>query len=67
MKELSENPNANTQPLDSRLIASVSSVHDVSDANAVQWCPRPGFEDLLATAGDDGSIKVWKVVPASGR
>ncbi|KAI6115133.1 WD40-repeat-containing domain protein [Pisolithus croceorrhizus] len=53
------------ETLSSKLIASVSSAHDVSDVNSVQWCPRPGFEDLLATAGDDGSVKVWRVMPAS--
>jgi len=66
IKEIPEQPNTNTKPaLDSKLIASISSVHDVSDINAVQWCPRPGFENLLATAGDDGSVKVWGVLPAS--
>lgn len=64
--EISKQPNTNTKPaLDSKLIASILSAHDVSDANAVQWCPRPGFENLLATAGDDGSVKVWRVLPTS--
>ncbi|KAF8841983.1 WD40 repeat-like protein [Paxillus ammoniavirescens] len=53
--------------LTSRLIASVSSAHDVHDVNSVQWCPRSGFEDLLSTAGDDGLIRVWKVNPCSIR
>lgn len=64
--EISQPPDQSTKEiLYSKLIASVSSAHDVSDVNSVQWCPRPGFEDLLATAGDDGSVKVWRVMPTS--
>jgi len=44
-----------------QLIASISSAHGVSDVNAVSWCLRSGFEDLLATAGDDHAVRVWKV------
>ncbi|KIJ63196.1 hypothetical protein HYDPIDRAFT_113808 [Hydnomerulius pinastri MD-312] len=51
--------------LNSKLIASVSSAHGISDVNSVQWCPRSGFEDLLSTAGDDGSIRVWKVAAST--
>ena len=47
-----------------KLIASLDSAHGVHDVNAVVWCPRTGFEDLLATTGDDGLAKVWKVAPA---
>lgn len=46
-----------------KLIASLDSAHGVHDVNAVVWCPRSGFEDLMATTGDDGLAKVWKVVP----
>ncbi|KAF9226353.1 WD40 repeat-like protein [Gyrodon lividus] len=53
--------------LTSRLIASTSSAHDIHDVNSVHWCPRFGFEDLLSTAGDDGLIRVWKVIPGSIR
>lgn len=45
--------------LSSRLIASTSSAHDVYDVNSVRWCPRSGFEGLLSTTADDGSVKVW--------
>ncbi len=51
-------------PLTYKLIASLDSAHGVHDVNAVVWCPRTGFEDLLATTGDDGLAKVWKVAPA---
>ncbi|KAF9239327.1 WD40-repeat-containing domain protein [Melanogaster broomeanus] len=61
--EISEVPGKPT--LTSRLLASVSSAHDIHDVNSVQWCPRPGFDDLISTAGDDGSIRTWKVVANS--
>lgn len=44
-----------------KLIAQFTDSHGVSDVNAISWCPRPGFEDVFATAGDDGLAKVWKV------
>ncbi|KAA1476178.1 WD40 repeat-like protein [Dentipellis sp. KUC8613] len=47
-----------------RLIAKLDDAHGVYDVNSVAWCPRKGYEDLLATAGDDGSARVWKVVPS---
>lgn len=46
-----------------QLIAQLSSAHGVSDVNTIVWCPRSGFEDVLATAGDDGFVKVWVVGP----
>ncbi|KZT28023.1 WD40 repeat-like protein [Neolentinus lepideus HHB14362 ss-1] len=48
-------------PPSHKLIAQVHSAHAVHDVNCVTWCSRPGFENLLATAGDDGSVKVWRV------
>lgn len=35
--------------------------HGVSDLNSVVWCPRTGYEDVLASVGDDGIVKVWRV------
>ncbi|KAG5653573.1 hypothetical protein H0H81_012262 [Sphagnurus paluster] len=55
--ELSEGP---TKPAH-RLIARVEAAHGVYDVNAVAWCPRAGHTDLLATAGDDGATRVWKM------
>lgn len=49
-------------PLAAKLLASISGAHDVSDVNSVSWCPRPDHTDMFATAGDDGSVKVWRVV-----
>jgi len=38
------------------LLASAAPAHP-ADVNAVRWHPkRPG---LLATAGDDGRVKLW--------
>ncbi|KAH7910680.1 WD40-repeat-containing domain protein, partial [Hygrophoropsis aurantiaca] len=58
ISEVSDSPN-----LSHKLISTLPAAHDISDVNSISWCPREGFEDLLATAGDDGSVKVWKVVP----
>ncbi|KAI9062209.1 WD40 repeat-like protein [Trametes sanguinea] len=46
-----------------RVIAKIAQAHDVHDVNCVVWCPRKGYEDTFATAGDDGLVKVWKVAP----
>jgi WD40 repeat protein len=43
------------------LIARLPSAHGVSDVNTVAWCPRDGLADFLATAGDDGHVRVWRV------
>ncbi|KZT10297.1 WD40 repeat-like protein [Laetiporus sulphureus 93-53] len=45
-----------------KVIARVSSAHGVSDVNSVVWCPRKGLENIFATAGDEGLVKVWRVV-----
>ncbi|EIN08976.1 WD40 repeat-like protein [Punctularia strigosozonata HHB-11173 SS5] len=65
-----ENASADNRPRsDSRpmlyhaLIASLSSAHGVCDVNSVAWCPRAEHSNLLATAGDDGSVRVWHVAP----
>ncbi|KAF8198622.1 WD40-repeat-containing domain protein [Pholiota molesta] len=52
-------------PPSHKLIASLSSAHGVHDVNSVVWNPRSGLEDLLATTGDDGCTRVWKVAPRS--
>jgi len=45
------------------LLTSLDSAHGVADVNAVVWCPRSGYEHVLATAGDDYTCRVWCVVP----
>ncbi|KAJ7122799.1 WD40-repeat-containing domain protein [Mycena epipterygia] len=47
------------------LIGQLPNAHGVYDANSVVWCPRQGFEDLLATTGDDGATRIWRVQPIS--
>jgi cytosolic iron-sulfur protein assembly protein CIAO1 len=44
-----------------KLVALHKSAHGVHDVNTVVWCPREGFEDLLATSGDDGTARVWRI------
>ncbi|KAI0263102.1 WD40 repeat-like protein [Gloeopeniophorella convolvens] len=44
-----------------KLIARLEDAHGDSDVNSIVWCPRKGHEDLLATVGDDGVAKVWKL------
>jgi len=31
------------------------------DINAVAWCPRAGFQNLIGTVGDDGSLSIWSI------
>jgi len=51
---------ANTK-LEHKHIARHFSAHGVSDVNSVVWCPHNGFRDLLASAGDDGLVRVWRI------
>lgn len=49
-------------------MVEVASAHGVYDVNAVAWCSRTnrdGLQDLLATTGDDGVVKVWELVDGS--
>jgi len=43
------------------VLTKVTSAHGVYDVNSVAWCPRKGLENYLASCGDDGSVRVWKV------
>ncbi|THH10603.1 hypothetical protein EW145_g1189 [Phellinidium pouzarii] len=47
--------------IQSEMIASMQDAHGVSDVNCISWCPRKGYEDLLATTGDDQSVRVWRI------
>ncbi|KAF7301621.1 putative cytosolic iron-sulfur protein assembly protein 1 [Mycena indigotica] len=55
----------NPETLEHRLIAEYPEAHGVHDVNAVSWCPRSDFEDMLATTGDDGEARVWRVQPVT--
>lgn len=47
-----------------RPVAAIREAHGVSDVNHVSWCVREEAkgQGLLASAGDDGSVKVWRIV-----
>lgn len=49
---------------EARVLTKAASAHGVHDVNCVGWCPRKGLEDHLASCGDDGSVKIWKVLVA---
>ncbi|RHZ77613.1 hypothetical protein Glove_174g193 [Diversispora epigaea] len=44
------------------LVASVSSAHGIADVNRVQWYPTEDHSDWLASAGDDGVVRIWRFV-----
>ncbi|EJD05550.1 WD40 repeat-like protein [Fomitiporia mediterranea MF3/22] len=45
----------------SELIATLLDAHGVSEINCISWCPREGFRNLLATAGDDCIVRTWRI------
>lgn len=53
---------AKRSPPKYKLIARLEGAHGFDDVNSIAWCPRNGCEDLIATVGDDGVAKIWKVV-----
>ncbi|KAJ3828905.1 WD40 repeat-like protein [Lentinula raphanica] len=59
--DLSENTSTEPVVPSAKLIARLPAAHGVHDINSVVWCPRNGYEDLLATSGDDGMVKVWRI------
>ena len=48
------------------LATSVQRAHD-EDVNAVSWSPQPQGDgvSLLASASDDGTVKIWRFTAAS--
>jgi len=62
--EMSVSPSAaesGKSTLSHKLVAQLASAHGVADVNSIVWCPRKGFEDVFATAGDDGLVKIWRL------
>jgi len=57
--------NDGPSPLEVSLIASLPDSHGFYDVNAVSFCIRNGLESYLASVGDDGIAKVWRVVQNS--
>jgi WD40 repeat protein len=43
------------------LLARIEGAHGVHDVNALAWCPLAGGARVLASAGDDGCVRVWEV------
>jgi WD40 repeat protein len=45
-------------------IAAMRDSHGVSDVNSLAWCLRGDGKGrgMLASCGDDGSVKVWRVI-----
>lgn len=48
-------------------IAAIRDAHGVSDVNSVAWCVREDGkgQGMLSSCGDDGSVKVWRIVSDS--
>lgn len=46
---------------EAQVLGRTTSAHGVYDINSVAWCVRKGLGNYLASCGDDGSVKVWKV------
>jgi len=44
------------------LIASISQSHGFYDTNTISFCPHVGYEMCLASGGDDGAVKIWRIV-----
>jgi WD40 repeat protein len=38
--------------------------HGKLDVNASIWCPLTEYGQLLATAGDDGLVRIWRWIPS---
>lgn len=49
--------------VDIQPIAATREAHGVSDVNNVAWCVREDGRGrgMLASCGDDGSVRVWRV------
>ncbi|KAL5476790.1 CIA1 [Sanghuangporus weigelae] len=47
--------------IDASVLTAIENAHGVCDVNCISWCPREGFEDLLASAGDDWSVRIWRI------
>ncbi|KAJ3173955.1 hypothetical protein HDU87_007278 [Geranomyces variabilis] len=44
--------------------ATLTAPHGYNDINSAEWCPleKDGHGALLATAGDDGVVRVWRLI-----
>ncbi|KAJ3064050.1 hypothetical protein HDU98_000207 [Podochytrium sp. JEL0797] len=44
-----------------KLVTEIPSAHGDFDVNSVRWCPLEKYGHLLASAGDDGDVRIWKI------
>eukprot|EP00842_Homolaphlyctis_polyrhiza_P004423 jgi/Hompol1/4982/HPOL_004105-RA len=42
-------------------VCSLPESHGLNDINHVVWCPLESHSELLASAGDDGVVRIWRV------
>jgi WD40 repeat protein len=47
--------------LSTQIYCTKENAHGVTDVNVAVWCPLDEYGDLLATGGDDGIIRLWKL------
>ena len=47
---------------DVHLLTSVQSAHGTNDINSVAWYPNEEHGDWLASGGDDGSVRIWRLL-----
>lgn len=43
-------------------VLEVKNAHGTSDINSVAWYPNEEHGDWLASGGDDGSVRIWRLV-----
>lgn len=43
-------------------VTEVKEAHGTSDINSVAWYPSEAHGDWLASGGDDGSVRIWRLV-----
>ncbi|RKP08746.1 putative cytosolic iron-sulfur protein assembly protein-like protein [Thamnocephalis sphaerospora] len=59
-RQVTDDPSEETVSLD--LSCTQSDAHGTADVNAAIWCPLAEHGHLLATAGDDGIVRIWRFV-----
>ncbi|EGF77700.1 hypothetical protein BATDEDRAFT_20611 [Batrachochytrium dendrobatidis JAM81] len=45
-------------------LTTLVNAHGLNDINSVVWCPIEGFQNYLASAGDDGIVRIWEYMDA---
>lgn len=55
-------PDSTTSPMQAQVIDTVKEPHGYCDVNCVVWNPSERYRRFLASAGDDGVVRIWEVV-----